>query len=221
MIHHVRWSGGNCRGGGGGVWNCYSGKLCNLWLFYRHSSEYRCQLGVGGDWLVWTMGWTNILVSSLILVGVGVLFTTKPFSNHAEKLVDKVHQVIAQLSGSARPQGRSGATRSGERLFTKEEMKDYDGRTRSEIYIALVGSVYDVTKGERFYAAGNHYGGFSGKHALGSVTFSLRFIAAPNFSPNFATCGSVWTTDTQTRTSESFVSEKNKSQNRRILWFLI
>ena len=111
------------------------------------------------------MGWTNVLVSSLILVGVGVLFTTKPFSNHAEKLVDKMQQVITQLSGSTQPQGRSGATKSGERLFTKEEIEDYDGKTRSDIYIALVGSVYDVTKGARFYAAGNHYGGFSGKHA--------------------------------------------------------
>ena len=134
-------------------------------MFYRHSTEYRCQLGVGGGWLVCTMGWTNVLVSSLILVGVGVLFTTKPFSNHAEKLVDKMHQVIARLSGSTQPQGRSGATKSAERLFTKEEIKDYDGKTKSEIYIALVGSVYDVTKGARFYAAGNHYGGFSGKHA--------------------------------------------------------
>ena len=120
------------------------------------------------------MGWANVLLSSLILVGVGILFTTEPFSNHAERLVDKLQGLVAQLSGSTQAQGRSGATKSGDRLFTKEEIKDYDGKRRSEIYIALVGSVYDVTKGERFYAAGNHYGGFSGKRAF-SYLLLARF----------------------------------------------
>ena len=125
------------------------------------------------------MGWTNVLLSSLILVGVGILFTTKPFSNHAEQLLDKLHGLVAQLSGSTQTQGRSGSTKSGDRLFTKEEIKDYDGKTRSEIHIALVGSVYDVTKGERFYAAGNHYGGFSGK--LASVRLLLRRVEVSKF----------------------------------------
>ena len=51
----------------------------------------------------------------------------------------------------------------GGRLFTKEELKQHDGDARSDIYLAVAGKVYDVTKGARFYAKGKHYGGFSGK----------------------------------------------------------
>ena len=106
------------------------------------------------------MGWTSVLLSCLIVVGVGVLFTREPFSNHAQQLVQKLHNIIEPLLGGA--QGQSKSSSATDRLFTKEEIADYDGRTKSQIYLAVVGNVYDVTKGERFYAAGNHYGGFSG-----------------------------------------------------------
>ena len=106
------------------------------------------------------MGWTNVLVSCIIVAALGVLFTREPFSNHAQQLVQKLNDFIEPLLGGSQKQSQKSA--SGDRLFTKDELKDYDGKTKSQIYLAVVGNVYDVTKGERFYAAGNHYGGFSG-----------------------------------------------------------
>ena len=100
------------------------------------------------------------MLLSCLIAALGVLFTREPFSNHALQLVQKLHDIIEPLLGGSQKQSQKPA--SEDRLFTKDELKDYDGRIKSQIYLAVVGNVYDVTKGERFYAAGNHYGGFSG-----------------------------------------------------------
>lgn len=54
------------------------------------------------------------------------------------------------------------------RLFTKEELSMYDGEQKPEIYISIVGRVYDVTKGKRFYGVGEHYSIFSARDATRS-----------------------------------------------------
>lgn len=42
---------------------------------------------------------------------------------------------------------------SGERLFTPQQLAPFDGRGGRRIYLAILGSVYDVTPGAK------HYGG--------------------------------------------------------------
>ena len=40
---------------------------------------------------------------------------------------------------------------SGERLLTAEQLKPFDGAGGRRIYLAILGSVYDVTAGAKHY----------------------------------------------------------------------
>ncbi|XP_018564854.1 membrane-associated progesterone receptor component 1 [Anoplophora glabripennis] len=61
------------------------------------------------------------------------------------------------------------------RDFTVEELKKYDGTQEDgRVLVAVNGSVYDVTKGKRFYGPGGPYAAFGGKDASrGLATFSV------------------------------------------------
>ncbi|XP_063987929.1 membrane-associated progesterone receptor component 1 [Diachasmimorpha longicaudata] len=61
------------------------------------------------------------------------------------------------------------------RDFTVEELKTYDGKgTDGRILVAVNGSVYDVTKGRRFYGPDGPYAAFGGRDASrGLATFSV------------------------------------------------
>jgi hypothetical protein len=48
-----------------------------------------------------------------------------------------------------------------EMLFTKEELKKYSEATKG-LYLAILGKVYDVGKGERFYGPSGSYHFFTG-----------------------------------------------------------
>lgn len=56
------------------------------------------------------------------------------------------------------------------RVFTKEELAKYKGEDGADIYIALMGRVFDVTRGRDFYGPGGGYSFFSGK----ATTFSVN-----------------------------------------------
>ena len=52
-----------------------------------------------------------------------------------------------------------------EKVFTKEELKKYDGSEDSPgIYIAILGQVFDVTKAPKYYGPNGGYGFFAGKN---------------------------------------------------------
>ncbi|XP_074110579.1 membrane steroid binding protein [Cotesia typhae] len=59
--------------------------------------------------------------------------------------------------------------------FTVEELKKYDGRgPDGRILVAVNGSVYDVTRGSRFYGPDGPYAAFGGRDASrGLATFSV------------------------------------------------
>ena len=47
--------------------------------------------------------------------------------------------------------------------MTKDELAAYDGTDDSKgIYLAILGQVFDVSKGKDYYAKGGGYGFFSG-----------------------------------------------------------
>lgn len=51
-----------------------------------------------------------------------------------------------------------------DRIFSKDELAQYDGKEGSPgLYLAILGLVYDVSSGRRFYEAGAGYGFFAGK----------------------------------------------------------
>ncbi|XP_040569152.1 neuferricin [Lepeophtheirus salmonis] len=55
---------------------------------------------------------------------------------------------------------------SGERIFTKDELKLYDGSSvKRGIYLAILGQVFDVTRGREYYGPNGGYSFFSGKDA--------------------------------------------------------
>ncbi|XP_033211034.1 membrane-associated progesterone receptor component 1-like [Belonocnema kinseyi] len=59
--------------------------------------------------------------------------------------------------------------------FTLEELKPYDGTgPEGRVLVAVNGSVYDVTRGSRFYGPGGPYAAFGGRDASrGLATFSV------------------------------------------------
>eukprot|EP00096_Caligus_rogercresseyi_P007920 TRINITY_DN2607_c0_g1_i1.p1 TRINITY_DN2607_c0_g1~~TRINITY_DN2607_c0_g1_i1.p1 ORF type:complete len:326 (+),score=88.48 TRINITY_DN2607_c0_g1_i1:40-1017(+) len=55
---------------------------------------------------------------------------------------------------------------SGERLFSKEELRLYDGSSEGKrIFLAILGQVFDVSKGREYYGPGGGYAFFSGRDA--------------------------------------------------------
>ena len=54
-------------------------------------------------------------------------------------------------------------TDSEDRLFTAEELSQYDGNRSTRIYLAVLGEVYDVTDGEGYYGPGQGYSCFAGR----------------------------------------------------------
>ena len=58
------------------------------------------------------------------------------------------------------------------KLFTDEQLSEYDGVKNTKIYLVCLGEVFDVTKGKRFYGPdAGHYNGFVGKD--GSRAFAV------------------------------------------------
>ena len=52
------------------------------------------------------------------------------------------------------------------KVFTVEELAQYDGSDPEKpIYLSLMGKVFDVSAGGKYYAKGGSYGYFSGKDA--------------------------------------------------------
>lgn len=57
------------------------------------------------------------------------------------------------------------------RIVTEKELSSKDGENDSEIWLSMLGKVYDVTKGIEFYGKGAGYGGLAAKDAsVGFVT---------------------------------------------------
>lgn len=51
-----------------------------------------------------------------------------------------------------------------EMLFTKQRLAEYDGVQRKELYLSVLGKVYDVSKGQKYYGPGEGYHGFVGEY---------------------------------------------------------
>lgn len=66
------------------------------------------------------------------------------------------HQTIAETRKPPAPPKIPG-------LYTVEELKPYDGTMGNQILLAILGEVFDVTRGIQHYGPGNGYGGFAGK----------------------------------------------------------
>jgi len=64
----------------------------------------------------------------------------------------------------------------GDKLFTVDELKQYDGSDSSKpIYVAMKGIVFDVSKSSETYLPGKSYSVFAGKDAS-KVQQNLFFL---------------------------------------------
>lgn len=52
------------------------------------------------------------------------------------------------------------------RIYTKEEISQYNGVEKSELYLVILGNVFDVTKGAKYYGPGGNYHIFVGMYVL-------------------------------------------------------
>lgn len=53
------------------------------------------------------------------------------------------------------------------RIFTPDELAQYNGVLKPQLYLAILGNVYDVTKGEK------HYGGDGSYHYFVGLCFNI------------------------------------------------
>lgn len=104
----------------------------------------------------------EIIYSPLNLVLVGVITI----------LVYKIFRSQKQPAAGPPPEPELPRLR---RDFTVAEMLQYDGKQPDgRVLVAVNGSVYDVTKGKRFYGPGGPYAAFGGRDASrGLATFSV------------------------------------------------
>ena len=57
----------------------------------------------------------------------------------------------------------SGESKPAVLLFTKDELRKYDGENTDLLYIAILGNVFDVSSGASYYGVGKVYHGFTGE----------------------------------------------------------
>lgn len=72
---------------------------------------------------------------------------------------------------------KQAPSKEPDRIFTKEELAKYKGQDGGDIYLAILGKVFDVTRGRDYYGPGGGYEFFSG------VDGSRAFVSG-NFKPD-------------------------------------
>jgi len=63
--------------------------------------------------------------------------------------------------------------------MTLQELRKYDGNgPEGRVLVAVLGKIYDVTRGKKFYGPGGPYSGFSGRDASrGLATFNVDAVS--------------------------------------------
>jgi predicted heme/steroid binding protein len=101
----------------------------------------------------------KVLMSlSFVVCLLALLLTLETFSPLREKLLPpSVTKVIAIVKRTV------STIFVSDKLFTKDELAKYDGSNGGKIYLAVLGQVFDVTKGGKHYAPKGSYEFFSGR----------------------------------------------------------
>jgi len=125
------------------------------------------------------MGWWGVAWRISVLVGCFAAFVTLPaFRSYCDT-------VVSFLTGSPRrwfnednqsAELHSVVRTSIDAVFSWEALTMYDGSDYNKgIYLAVLGSVYDVSSGRRHYGPDGSYGFFSGLFSYIFLTFRLEY----------------------------------------------
>ena len=118
------------------------------------------------------MAWLKVTFLSIFVAGVGVFFTLDTFEEQRNAVIKLLNTCPMHWFNSNTPQGPvdepvDGSfviSAAGDRLFTKAELAEYHGGEGSKgLYLGILGRVYDVEKGKRFYGEGGGYSFFKGE----------------------------------------------------------
>lgn len=75
---------------------------------------------------------------------------------------DKATDIILNLFNVAFYSNKIPYKRNKEKLFTKEDLKLYNGLEKPELYLVILGNVFDVSKGAEHYGPNKQYNVFVG-----------------------------------------------------------
>lgn len=139
-----------------------------------------CGLKIIGPCLKMQLLKAILIISGVVIGVIAILLQKYPseeitafLSAPPVSAVQKViHGVVGLFLGSDVKKSTEGANekserpRPKERLFTVEELKQYDGQPGSKgLYLAILGLVYNVKKGKKHYGPGGGYEFFAGRDA--------------------------------------------------------
>lgn len=103
------------------------------------------------------------LLLSVLVCALAVLFTVDVFQTYRDAILDQMPASVKESVEDyvERVQSLIGF-KSAPQMFTKEELALYKGKNGGPIYLAILGKVFDVSRGRKHYGPDGGYNGFAG-----------------------------------------------------------
>lgn len=95
---------------------------------------------------------------AIVVAAIAAIFTIDSFKPYRQQIIDVIPSSVKDTFTKY-----YNIKTSTPRLYTKEELSKYKGENGSPVYLAVLGHVYDVTKGMKHYGPGGGYEFFAGK----------------------------------------------------------
>jgi len=150
----------SCLQGGGGGGGCPAEKLLYV-LFAIIGILYAVHLADKDNFSKYSTKFNVGFLSDIFVF----IDNYSPFN----EVLETDEELLAKLKAQkVKPSEKetSGTTKDGIKVFSEEELKKYTGGPDSPgLYIALLGVVYDVSKGSQYYGPGGGYSFFAGRDA--------------------------------------------------------
>jgi len=141
------------------------------------------------------MGWWGVVWRLSVLVGFIAAFLTLPAFKSQRDIIVSVLTVfpLDWFNDSDQPTSLHSVVRtSSDAVFSEKDLMMYDGSDNSKLlYLAVLGSVFDVTAGRKHYGTGGSYAFFSGLLFAPFIIFieQQKFLLLTLHTPAFCLTG--------------------------------